>query len=460
MADGGDMSVGIEHSVRIEEMGASRKRLHFTVPGGAVAERLESSMMMVMHDAAIPGFRPGRAPRRLVEKRFGSSVKGDTKNGIVSAAYSTAVREHKLAVVGEPEGNEELARLEIEPGREMSFYLDVEVMPEFELPVLEKIEIFKPMIEPTEQQIDEQIDRLKINDGELQSQERAGAGDYCIGHGVMKEVGNDKPLIDINGAVIQIPPADKAGKGAILGVLVDDFSKQAGLPAAGETISVKTKGPDNHENESVRGKDLVITFKVSRVERIIPAATDDVVKKYGFDSEAALRESVLRRLQQRAQIEQRMAMQQQVARYLLEKTSMVLPERLTARQSQRNLARARMDLMYRGMDETQIEERMAQLRRDTSVAAVRDLKLGFILSKAADAMEIGVTQDELIGRVTQIAQERGVRAEELLKQLSQQNQLPYLAQQIREHKALDRMMGSATVTELPLDEFNKKMSAA
>ena len=128
----------------------------------------------------------------------------------------------------------------------------------------------------------------------------------------------------------------------------------------------------------------------------------------------------------------------------------------TARQSQRNLARARMDLMYRGMDETQIEERMAQLRRDTSVAAVRDLKLGFILSKAADAMEIGVTQDELIGRVTQIAQERGVRAEELLKQLSQQNQLPYLAQQIREHKALDRMMGSATVTELPLDEFNKK----
>lgn len=458
MANGVASPTDIDHKVTIEDIGPSRKRLKFTVPGKAVAQQVESSMDMLVSQAELPGFRPGRAPRRLVEKRFGSGVRDEAKNQIVSSVYSKAVEQHKLAVVGDAEGNEELSKLELAPGKDMSFYLDVEVMPEFTLPALDGIEVIKPLIEPTKEQVDEQISRLAINEGTLESQDKASAGDYCIGHGIMKDAASGKTLVDINGAVIQIPPADKQGKGAILGVLVDDFSKQAGQPQAGDTVTVKTKGPDNHENEDVRGKDLLIEFKVTRVERIIPMSTDALVTKYGFESEQALRDSVQMRLSQRALVEQRVAMQQQVAKFLTDNVAMTLPERLTARQSERNLARARMDLMYRGLDETQIEERMAQLRRASGEQAGRDLKLTFILSKAADDMKIGVTQEEVMGRIHQIAMERNVRAEDVYKQLAQRNQLGYLAGQIREHKALDQILSKAKITEMPLADFNKKFA--
>lgn len=448
---------GLDHKVSIEDIGPSRKRLKFTIPGKAVAAQVESSMEMLVSQAELPGFRPGRAPRRLVEKRFGAGVRGEAKNQIVSTAYSQAIEEHKLAVVGEPEGNEDLNKLEVTPGKELSFYLDVEVMPEFTLPSLDGIEVFKPLIEPTKEQIDEQLSRLAINEGSLENQDKASPGDYCIGHGIMKDTAG-KVLVDINGAVIQIPPTDKKGKGAILGVLVDDFGKQAGLPTAGDTVTVKTKGPESHENEEIRGKDVVIEFKVARVERIIAMPTDALVRKYGFESEQALRDNVQMRLSQRALVEQRVAMQQQVAKHLTEKVQMTLPERLTARQTERNLSRARMDLMYRGLDETQIEERMAQLRRASGEQAGRDLKLTFILSKAADDMKIGVNQEEVMGRIHQIAMERNVRPDDLFKQLSQRGQIGYLAQQIREHKALDQILSKAKVTEMGLEEFNKKFS--
>lgn len=449
----------VDHKVTIEDVGPSRKRLRFVIPAKTVEQQCENQLDMVASQAPIPGFRPGRAPRRLVEKRFGPTVRTEAKGQLISSAYAKAIEDHKLPVVGEPEGNDELARLEVAPGHDMAFYLDVEVMPEFELPALEGIEVLKPIIEPTQAQVDEQVQRLAINEGSLEGQDEAAPGDYCIGHGILKDAATGKSLIDINGAVIQVPPADKDGKGAILGVLVDDFAKQIGKPKAGVTLTVKTKGPEHHENEDVRNKDVVIEFEVQRVERIIPMPMADLVKKYGFESEATLRENVMARLSQRALVEQRAAMQEQVARYLLNKVTMTLPERLTARQSERNLSRARMDLMYRGLDETQVEERMAQLRRSSSAQAARDLKLGFVLAKAADTMNVDVTQEEVMGRIQQIAMERGVRADEMYKQLAQRNQIMHLAQQIREHKALDRMLAKAKISEIGIDEFNKKMSA-
>jgi FKBP-type peptidyl-prolyl cis-trans isomerase (trigger factor) len=186
----------------------------------------------------------------------------------------------------------------------------------------------------------------------------------------------------------------------------------------------------------------------------------ELVDRYGLETEERLREMVMVRLRQRALVEQHSAMQQQAARHLLDHTSMLLPERLTSRQAERNLHRARVDLMYRGLDENQIEERVAQLRRNSSAAAVRDLKLMFILNKAATQLNVQVTQDDVMGRVTQIAAERGVPADKLARELHSKNQLGHIAQQIREHKALDAIIAGAKVTELPVDEFNARMKAA
>ncbi|MBL8746198.1 MAG: trigger factor [Phycisphaerae bacterium] len=450
---------GVEHKVTIEDAGPSRKRLRFTVPGKVVAEQIEQSLGALAMSASLPGFRPGHAPRRLIEKRFGSGVREEAKNQIIASAYSSAIKEHKISVIGDPEGNEELAKLALEPGKDMHFHVEVDVMPEFDIPSTDGLEVFKPTFTPSEKDVDDQINMLAVNEGSLEPRDRAEPGDYCIGHGVMKDQ-EGKSLIDIEGAVIQIPPTDRKGKGAILGVLVDDFGKQAGLPAANETITVKAKGPENHENEQVRGKDLTITFEVAQVQRIIPCPMDELLRKTGLPTEESLREAMMNRLKQRAVVEQQGAMRQQIARYLVEKVEVPLPQRLTARQSEANLARARMDLLHRGMDDLQIEERMAQLRAASAASAVRDLKLTFILARVAQTLQVQVNQDEVLGRIAQMAVERRVRPDQMRQELEKRNQIGFVVQQVRDHKTMDALLARAKVSDISVEEFNKKFAAA
>lgn len=445
------------NKVTVTDIGPCLKKLSIEIPAETVAEQLGTSIDTLLVEAELPGFRKGRAPKRLVERKFGSTVRREAKNQLVASAYQKAIEEHKLRVVGDPT-SETLAGKDIEDGKPLAFEVELEVSPEFELPELDGIEINKPLIETTDAMIDAEVERLRLNEGSLEARETVEAGDYLTGHAVMK--GEDgKTILDINDAVIQVPTADKDGKGMILGVVVDDFSKQIGKPEIGKTLTVKTVGPEQHENEAVRGKDVVITFAVKRADRIIPASVDDVAARYGMEGAAQVREAVKARIEQRVQVDQVTAMRNQVAKRLLDATTMTLPERLTALQSARNLERARMELMYRGTDPQAIEENLAGLRSGTADAAARELKLFFALDKAAEKLDIKVSEAEMNNRIAQMAFSRGERPEKLRQEIISRNQVGTVFQQIREHKTLDAILAKAKVTEMSVEEFNKAMGA-
>lgn len=441
----------------VEEAGPSRKKLTITIPGDEVTQTLEASIASVMSEAALPGFRPGRVPRRLIEKRFGSAVKQEAKNQLLSTAYSRALEEHKLRPLGDPEGAEALEQVELEPGRAITFTLEIEVPPEFELPNLEGIEVLRPLIEVQDKDIDTFLGRIQINDGRLEPRDAAEPGDYCIGHGVMKNDAGEV-IHDIQGAVIQVPPPEKKGEGAVLGVKVDDFGAQIGLPKNGDTLTIRATGPENHENAKVRGRKLEVTFEVGQINRIVPATVEELMTRYGLADEGQLRESIRLRLDARARVEQQVAMRGQIARTLGDMVTMTLPERMTERQAARHLERARLEMLYRGMDPRQVEEKLTEMRSATAANAARELKLFFILARAAELMKIQVTEEEVQGRLAQLASERGVRPDQLLAEIQQRNQGAMLVQQIREHKTLDALLAKAKITDMPVDEFNAMMA--
>ncbi len=445
----------VQSNVRIEDAGPSRKKLYFEIPADTVSEKLTGSLDMLAVEAQLPGFRKGRAPRRLVEKRFGQTVRSEAKSQLVAGAFQQAVEEHHLKVIGEPFSSE-LEALEVEAGKPFVFSVEVEVMPEFDLPALDGLKIRKPIPEVTDQMVGGEIDKILINEGELEERETPENGDYLTGHGIMTTADGTE-IHNIEGAVVQVPTTDKAGRGMVLGVMVDDFATQLGLPRPGETATIRTKGPEQHEVEAVRGADLTITFKVDRVDRIIPAQLGDVVARFGLGSEEQLREMVRSRLNERALIQQATVMRQQVAKHLMDNVDLALPERLTASQSARLLYRRRMELMYRGVSPQQIEEHIAELRAASSEAATRELKLFFILSKAAEQMDIRVEEAEINGRIAQMAIERGQRPEKLRQELIQNRQVQQIYQQIREHKTLDAIVSKAQIEEMSPDEFNRIM---
>jgi len=447
----------LDLSVSVEDSGPSRKKLKIDVPAEAVEEKISGSLDMVQGEAELPGFRRGRAPRRLIEKKFGSTVLGEAKKQIVAMAYQQAVEQEDLKVIGQPT-SETLEQVEVKRGEPVSFEVEVEVQPEFEMPNLDGIEVKRPPAEVTEEQIDGEVEKLCVNEGDLEERESPEPGDYVTGRGIMTGPEGEE-FYNIDGAVVRVPPPEDEGKGMILGVVVDDFGDQFGLPKPGETATIRTTGPENHEREELRGKELTIAFEVSRVDRIIPAKVEDILAKFGMEEESQLREAIRGRLNQRAMINQQSAMRSQVAKHLLDSTEMELPQRLTANQAARTMQRQRMELLYRGVDEQEVEHRMAELRAYSAERAQRELKLFFILNRAAEELGVGVDESEINGRIAQMAMERGQRPEELRRELINQNQVGAVAQQIREHKTMDAILAKANIEEARSPEEAEQAAA-
>ncbi len=444
------------NSVTIEDAGPSRKKLKIEIPAETVDERLNDSLSTLAVEAQLPGFRKGHAPKQLLQKKFGDAMRQEAKDQLVAGAYSRAIEDNELKVVGDPVA-EELGDIKLEAGKPLVFEVEIEVVPEFELPELEGFEVLKPQFEVEDEMVNEEIKKLCVSEGDLQERESAEAGDYLTGHGKM--TGKDGTVhYDIEGAVVQVPSKDKGGKGMVLGVLVEDFAKQMGLPKPEESFTIKVKGPPSHEVEAIRGDDLTIEFRVDRVDRINPAPTDKIVSMFGMESEDQLREAIKERLTQRSLIQQQAAMRQQVADTLIEKTELALPERLSASQATRTQERKRMELMYRGVDATQVEEHMAEIRSASDAAAQRELKMFFILHQVAEKLDVKVNEAEINGRIAQLAMEQGQRPEKLRQDLIQRNQVGGIYQQIREHKALDAVLAKAKVKEVSVEEYRKKAS--
>lgn len=446
-----------EHAnkVSISDAGPSRKKISIEIPAEVVSAKLSESMATLSSGAELPGFRKGRVPRALIERRFGPSVRAEAKSQLASQAFSRAVEEHKLKVLGEPT-SESLGTLELAAGKPMTFELEVEVMPEFALPALDGIPVRRPVLSVTDAMVEAEIEKIRINEGRLESREAPEPGDYVSGKAVM--TGKDgTEHYNIDGAVVQVPLPDKQGKGMVLGIMVDDFEKQLGRPTVGQTVTISARGPDTHEVETIRNADLTITFKVDRIDRIIPAPIDALVASYGFESPDQFRQAVRRRMDQRVMVQQQSAMRAQVARHLSDAVTIDLPERMTASQASRVLERRRMDLMYRGVDAQKIEEHIAELRADSKNAAARELKNFFILNAVADQLKVQVSEAEINGRIAQMAQERNLRPEKLRQELVQSNRVGPIFQQIREHKALDAVLAKAQVTDIPAEDYNKSV---
>jgi trigger factor len=445
-----------QHKIKVSDAGPSLKKISVEIPAAIVDRKIRDTLDALSANAALPGFRAGKVPKWLIEKRFGSALKRDAKNELAGEAYRKAVEEHKLNPVSDPSGGT-LDKAELVEGKPFAFEVEVEVLPEFTLPSLEGVAIRKPKLDITSEAVEEEIRKVCINEGSLESREKAEAGDYLTGHAVMK--GKDGTVFyDLKGAVVQKPTADKKGSGMILGIMVDDFDKQMGGPKPGDTFTVKAKGPSNHEVEGVRGNDLTMTFAVDRIDRIVPAKIEEIVQLFGVENEAALRDQIRQRMDINVRVRQQAAMHQQAAKHLLDNVKMDLPSRLTTSQSARNLERRRMELIYRGVDQQKVEEHMAELRRASDDTAQRDLKLFFIMHRAAEKLGVNVTENEMNLRITQLAAQRGVRPEQLVQELRRGNQLGMVAQQIRDHKVLDAVVAKANVTEISAEEYNKSVA--
>ena len=119
-----------------------------------------------------------------------------------------------------------------------------------------------------------------------------------------------------------------------------------------------------------------------------------------------------------------------------------------------------MELMYRGVDPTEIEQNMAQLRSASAARATAELKQFFIMNKIAESLEVQIEEAEINAQIVQMAMQQGKRPEQLRDELIKSGQAQALVQQVREHKTVDKILEDAKIEDVTADEFNKKFKDA
>ena len=444
------------YELAIEDAGPARKRITIKVPVETINSKLHDSMGVLKNQTAIPGFRKGKVPSHILNKRFGDSIRTEARNEIVSDAWKNALDEFELKPLGEPEPIDDPNNLKIEEDNPLTFSLEVEVMPDFELPAFDDIKITRPVVDVTDEHVQEEIDRQKIRNGNLEDVDgKSSEGDFLIGPAVVHLDGNEEPFYKTEQTRLTIPSKDSGGE--VLGLYIDDLGKSLTSASVGDEITITTDGPQEHELEEVRGAKVVISFNVVQSVTINPLTEDELTSSFGLENSDMLKEQVRLALEQRRDQDQAAVLRQQATEEIANRVEMELPEKTTAMQAERDLQRLRTQLQSSGtktMDE--VEAEVAKVRSGSAEESKKRLKTFFILNKLAEHFHVSVNEMEVNARVAELAMQNGKRPEEMRNALAQQGQLPQIQAVVREEKAADQLVAACTVTDMPVDEWQKQ----
>ncbi len=434
-------------NVTIEDLGPARKKLTIEIPGERISEALENSFAKLRSDAAVPGFRRGRVPQRLLEKRFGQSLREDLRGQLISETYHQALEEHKLRVLGEPDVKD-LENIKLPDEGSMTYEVEVEVAPDVQLPSLEGIPVTKKPVAITDEDVNKEIDLYRDRFGTMDEvPDGIVAADDFVTADVHVTTADGKEIHHNPEAPIYVAGEKRDYKGHVVGIVVDDLGKQLAGKKVGEEVTLTLVGPASHENEEIRDKPITIQIKITKVQRVTPAPIETLVAQFGEESEQSLRNTVRKNLENRAEREQQAQMHDQLREYLLEHVELELPPGVTGRQTERLLHREMMELAYRGVPMEEIEQKIAEMRASSEEEARKQLKEFFILEAAAEQLDIEVTEAELNSRIALLAIQQGRRPEKLRQEMQRNGELEYLYLQMREQKTLDAILQKAAVTE-------------
>ncbi len=438
--------------ISLEDIGPARKCITIEIPAQRIAQKIESNYSRLQSDAAIPGFRKGRAPRRLLERKFGTSVMEDTRSQLLGECYSQAVEDHKLDVIGEPD-IKDVDQIKLPESGPLQFKVEVEVSPRVELPPLEGLKVNKPKLDVSDQDIDQEIDRLRnrhgqpleVKDAPVQEKDYVNAAVRIVAG---KDAGEDASEIQhIPEAWITVHGKEQSYKGHVAGIVVQQLGKKLIGKKAQDRVTISMTGPSGHENEKMRDKPITIMIDIRTIQRLEPASVEEVARGVGLESSDQLRQRITEVLEERNSRQQNKAMHEQICDQLLEQVQLDLPEGLTTRQSARLTQLQAMELAYTGLDQQEIEHKIAEMRQESQEKARSQLKRFFILDQAAKSLQVDVTDAEVNGRIAMMAMQQGRRPERLRQQMQREGELEHLFLQIREQKTLDKILQTAKISD-------------
>jgi trigger factor len=439
--------------VQIASPSACERHVTVTVAREDVDRYLDEAYSELMDTASVPGFRVGRAPRKLVENRFKDEIGEKIKGSLLMDSLSQISEDQSFTAISEPELN--LDAIEVPDEGPMVFEFDIEVRPEFDLPQWRGLKVERPMREFTDKDIDDEIEHMLARYGQLVPHEgAAGDGDYVTVN--IRTSHDGKQVAHEEERVVRIRP-----KLSFLDGSIDGFDTLMAGAKAGDKKAAKITLTQDAPNEELRGQTLDVEFDVLDVKKLkLPELTEDFLQEIGnFDSEEKFREAVKSNLQRQLEYEQQRKARQQITAELTKKADWDLPPGLLKRQSVRELERAVMELRRAGFSEAEIRARQNELRQNSAASTSKALKEHFILERIAEEEKIEAEEGDFEQEIFLIALQSGESPRRVRAQIEKRGLMDVLQNQIVERKVLERVQAEAKFKDQPYNPTRVEVEA-
>ncbi len=304
--------------VTVESTGTLERRMRVELPAERIEKEVESRLKSVGKTAKIKGFRPGKVPAKVVRQRFGTQVRQEVLTELMGQSYRDAVVQENLSPVANPKIEPELS----DKGDGFAFVATFEVLPEFTLKGLDKIEVTRPEIDISDEDCDDMLENLRKQKATWETVKR-------------EAVEGDRVVVDFDGTLKGEPIEGGTGKEVPVvlgeGQMLPDFEKGLTGVKADEEKSFKVKFPKDYHIEELAKKQVEFTVKVHRVEeQELPALDDSLAEIYGVAEGGLkkLRQDVVENMEREAEQKVRNDVRDQAMTGLLEANAIEVPKSL------------------------------------------------------------------------------------------------------------------------------------
>lgn len=431
----------LQMDVKVSSPQACVREVVVTVAETEVQRYLKEAYDELVPEAQVPGFRSGRAPRRLVEKQFKDRVTDQVKGRLLMDSLSQVTDDKQFSAISEPDFDYNSIP---EPGDgAFSYQFTIEVRPEFETPKWKGLELSKPVEKIDEEVVSDALDRvLKERASYEATDEPAEMGDRLVVTMRFKE--GDKVLSTLEEEAVTLAKQLSLSDG-----VCESFGEDVVGKKEGETATTPVKLAAGDDDEADAERQVVAEIQVVEVQKLEGVElTDALLEDLGdFDSEGELREFIKESLTRQADYRTQQAVRQRVAGLLADSVEFELPSDLVRRQTQRELQRRVLELRRSGFDETTIRGIVNALQQNARASTESALREHFILEQIAEEESIDAEPSEFEAEIMLIAQQSGQSVRRTRARLEKSGQMDSLRNQIVERKVIDRIVENAKITE-------------
>jgi trigger factor len=438
--------IKLQQNVEIREVGPCKKHIKVTVERKDIDDRVGEKIKELVSDANVSGFRPGKAPRRVVERRFHKEVGDQVKSEVLLASLQQLAEDHDIAPLSAPDIDP--TNIELPRQGPLVYEFEVEVRPQFDLPNYKGLKLRRPVHTFTDEEVIQEERQLLTPYGQIVPKPDGAAqiGDVLVVDAVIKA--GEREIGRLSEASLRVNKqlAFKDG-------VAEHFADQVAGAKAGDTREVDIQLSSAVSDPALRGVAVKATLTIKDVKTVVmPELTHEFLHNFGVHSPEQLRELLHVVLQRRLEYQQRQSARQQVMEHISAASNWELPPDLLRRQAHKAMARKIMEMKSDGISDEEIKGRRRLLEQDILQSTALALKEHFVLQKIAEVEKIDVNDDDMNEEIERMAEQDGESPRRVRARLEREELLDALAAEMIERKALDLILDSAEYEDVVIGQ--------